>query len=427
VRWYYREDAESERGLITEAMRRTIKKRLLAAILGILATTSQGAPAQTLTTIYRFAGPDGASPCAGLVIDKQGNVYGTTLYGGSANYGTVFELTPAGVETVLHNFTLEPDGGYPQGSLVLDAEDNLYGTTGDGGASACSFTTGCGTVFRLTPSGEETVLHTFPGDPDGSYVAAGVIRDSHGDLYGTTYFGGMRCSGVGCGTVFKLVRSGKEIILHRFEFPNPSEPPKLRRQDGAHPLAGLVSDADGNLYGSTELGGPHNQGTIFKLSRSGKETILHSFTGRADGAAPYGNLIFDAQGNLYGTTYSGGTDGYGTVFKLDPKGTVTVLYGFTAKADGAHPAAGLVFDADGNLYGTTSFGGDLWGTIFRLSPVGVLTVLYTFTGQADGASPLAPLIIDADGNLYGTTTEGGNFEGGCVRPYGCGTVFKLTP
>ena len=401
--------------------------RQLATVLGLLATSALCTPAQTVTTLYTFAGPDGAAPYAGLLLDSRGNLYGTTLYGGSSNYGTVFELNPSGVETVLHNFTMEPDGGYPQGSLVLDAEDNLYGTTGDGSANGCKFTTGCGTVFKLTPIGEETVLHSFLGDPDGSYLAAGVLRDSGGNLYGTSYFGGTLCGKVGCGTVFKVTPSGREIVLHRFRFPNPAAPPKLRRRDGAHPLSGLVADAAGNLYGATELGGLHNKGTIFKVSPTGKETILHTFSGTADGYGPYGNLVFDAQGSLYGTAFSGGTQNYGTVFKLDPKGTLTVLHNFTAMADGAHPAAGVVRDAQGNLYGTTSFGGDSWGTIFRLSPAGVLAVLYTFTGQADGASPLAPLIMDADRNLYGTTSEGGNFGGGCPRPYGCGTVFKLTP
>jgi uncharacterized repeat protein (TIGR03803 family) len=404
-------------------------KRLLTAILCLFATTSRWSPAQTLTTLYRFSGPDGGGPYAGLVMDKQGNLYGTTLWGGSSNYGTVFQFSPAGVETVLHNFTLVPDGGYPQGSLVLDAEQNLYGTTGDGGASSCYFTTGCGTVFKLTPNGEETILHTFYGNFDGSYVAVGVIRDARGNLYGTTYYGGKPelCLHDGCGTVFKLTPGGRETVLHRFEFPNLTAPPESRRRDGAHPLAGLVSDQEGNLYGSTESGGPDNQGTIFKLSLNGEETILYNFTGGADGDAPNGNLVLDAQGNLYGTAYGGGTDGYGTVFNLDTKGMLTVLYSFTAKADGAHPSAGLVFDAQGNLYGTTSFGGDLWGTIFRLSPVGVLTVLYTFTGQADGAAPVAPLIIDGQGNLYGTTSEGGNFVESCSQPYGCGTVFELTP
>lgn len=402
---------------------------LLGAILVLLASICRWSPAQTLTTLYRFSGPDGGAPYSGLTMDKQGNLYGTTLWGGSSNYGTVFQLSPSGVETALHSFTLVPDGGYPQGSLILDAEGNLYGTTGDGGSSSCRFATGCGTVFKLTASGEEKILHTFRGNSDGSYLAAGVLRVSNGDLYGTTFYGGdsKLCHQVGCGSVFKLTPDGSEAVLHRFKFPNPAAPPKLRREDGANPLAGLVADKEGNLYGATELGGTHNQGTIFKLSPKGKETILHTFTGRADGAAPYGSLVFDAQGNLYGTAYAGGTFGYGTVFKLDPKGTLTVLYSFTAKADGAHPSAGVTFDAQGNLYGTTSFGGDLWGTIFRLSPTGVLTVMYTFTGQTDGAAPVAPLIIDGQGNLYGTTSEGGNFVDSCPRPYGCGTVFKLTP
>jgi uncharacterized repeat protein (TIGR03803 family) len=202
---------------------------------------------------------------------------------------------------------------------------------------------------------------------------------------------------------------------------------KLRRRDGAHPLSGLVSDAQGNLYGATELGGLHNEGTIFKISPDGRETLIYAFRGKPDGFAPYGTLTLDAQGNLYGTAYAGGAYDYGTIFKLSPERKLQVLYTFTDNADGAHPAAGVVFDAQGNLYGTTSFGGHYWGTIFRLSPAGVLTTLYTFQGQVDGATPLSPLIFDSEGNLYGTTSEGGNFGTPCTQSYGCGTVFKVAP
>jgi uncharacterized repeat protein (TIGR03803 family) len=180
--------------------------RWFATILSLFMSVPSWLAGQTLTTVYRFAGPDGAAPYAGLVMDKQGNLYGTTLYGGSHNYGTVFQITMSGTETVLHHFGLKPDGGYPQSPLILDKQGNLFGTTGDGGTKTCTFKTGCGTVFELMPSGDEKVFHTFLGIPDGSYLAAGLSADQQGNLYGTAYFGGAKkvCLEVGCGMVFKI-------------------------------------------------------------------------------------------------------------------------------------------------------------------------------------------------------------------------------
>jgi uncharacterized repeat protein (TIGR03803 family) len=271
---------------------------LLSMGIGLGTTTVQ---AQTLTVLHRFtSSPDGAYPYAGLVRDAAGNLYGTTYEGGSSDlrdgvsgYGTVFKLDTSGTETVLHRFTSSPDGAYPYAGLVRDAAGNLYGTTSEGGSSDY------GTVFKLDTSGNETVLHNFTGG-DGSYPYAGLVRDATGNLYGTTLYGG--ASGVG--TVFKLDTSGNETVLHNFT-----------GGDGAYPYAGLVRDATGNLYGTTFRGGSSDYGTVFKLDTSGTETVLHSFTGYSDGSNPRGGLVMDAAGNLYGTTEMIG-EAFGTVFKL---------------------------------------------------------------------------------------------------------------
>jgi uncharacterized repeat protein (TIGR03803 family) len=331
----------------------------------------------TFTVLYsfKFGVTDGQSPYAGLVRDAAGNLYGTTLYGGSSSNcsggcGTVFKLDTTGKETLLHSFEGPPaDGANPFASLVRDAAGNLYGTTLRGGASDF------GTVFKLDTTGTETVLHSFVGSPtDGQYPRGGLVRDSAGNLYGTTSNGGSssNCSG-GCGTVFKLDTTGTEIVLHSFVgLPT----------DGANPFAGLLRDAAGNLYGTTAYGGSKHAhfcafgcGTVFKLDTTGKETVLHSFMGAAtdDGALPEADLVQDAAGNLYGTTFTGGDspcyEGYGcgTVFELDATGKEIVLHSFAWK-DGASPDAVLIRDAAGNLYGTTSTGGAFgWGTVFKLS------------------------------------------------------------
>ena len=368
----------------------------VGALVGaaLLATAGfwSGAAAQQLTTLYSFTGSDGANPSAGLIADPAGNLYGTTAGGGASGQGTVFQLDPSGNPTVLYSFT-GGDGSHPGGVLIADAAGNLYGTTISGGAQDA------GTVFQLTPSGTLNVLYSFTGGSDGALPWAGMIADTAGNLYGTTYGGGAS----GQGTVFQLDPSGTLTVLYSFTGGN-----------DASPWSGLIADAAGNLYGTTEGGdGP---GEVFQLTPSGILNVLHNFTGR-DGAIPHSGLIFDAAGNLYGTTHNGGTSGYGTVFQLDPSGTLTVLHSFTEGRDGAYPEAGVIADMAGNLYGTTYGGGASGqGTVFQLDPSGTLNVLYSFTGGND-ASPWAALIADAAGNLYGTT-EGGD---------GPGEVFQLTP
>ena len=266
---------------------------------------------------------------------------------------------------------------------------------------------------------EETILHVFENVPDGEYPSAALLMDADGNLYGTTGGGGTLQGG----TVFLLDKSGNETVLYSFPTSGVVNP---------SPVGALVMDAEGNLYGSTWEGGSVIGGTVFKLAPNGQEVDLHVFTGQGgDGFLSKAGVIIDKQGNLYGTTIAGGAygvglSGYGTVYKIDASGNEIVLYSFTGKADGANPFASLVLDATGNLYGTTSEGGDLscqppygCGTVFKVDPLGNETVLYSFTGDY-GISPVGGLVLDEHGNLYGTTRYGGTTSNR-------GNVFKLTP
>ena len=366
--------------------------------LALLLAAVQSGRAQTFRVLYSFAGPDGAAPHAGLILDTKGNLYGTTELGGSYSYGVVFKLAPSGKQTVLYNFTGGADGGTPLAGLVRDAKGNFYGTTYSRGSSYQ------GVVFKLTQKGKQTVLHTFTGHGgDGSSPVGTLVRDAKGNLYGTTQRGGS--NGLS-GTVYRLDRTGKETVLHSF-IGAPT--------DGEEPDAGLVQDLNGNLYGTTYLGGDSDSGVVFKVNAVGHETVLHSFTGHSDGR-PMASLIRDTHGTLYGTT----SEADGTVFKLGKRGKEKVLYQFGGTSDGNSPYAGLSRDAQGNIYGTTFYGGyQDNGVVFKLDSAGNETVLYTFTGGSDGGNPFAGVILDTQGNLYGTTYHGG--------AYGGGTVFKLTP
>jgi uncharacterized repeat protein (TIGR03803 family) len=384
------------------------------------------------SALYSFAGgTDPKLPYAGLIFDKAGNLYGTTEFGGAFNQGTVFEIIPnqngSWTETVLYNFTGGADGAQPAAGLLFDAAGNLYGTANFGGSANC--TLGCGTVFKLTPASggwTQTVLYTFTGGTDGGEPYARLLFDATGNLYGTTLLGGnigSACSS-GCGTVFKLTpgsNSWTESVLYAF----------AGGTDGAFPYDGLVFDKAGNLYGSTYAGGALGYGTIFKLAPASggwKETILRAFNGGWDGKYPYGDLILDAAGNLYGTAYQGGS-GYGIVFELQPyaKGwKERVVHGF-GNAPSANPVAGLVMDSTGNLYGTTLLGatetpcGGGCGTLFKLTPAtgGAWTykVIHVFGHGTDGFHPSGDLILDQSGNLFGTTQAGG--------AQGSGLVFEI--
>jgi len=393
----------------------------------------------TESVLHNFnrAAEDGANPYAALILDAKGNLYGTTYAGGVYNYGTVFELTPkAGgswTDQVLHSFNYNgTDGVLPYGGLIIDAGGNLYGTTYAGG-------TYHGTVFELTPTGggswTEQVLHEFFNNQgtDGGFPESGLIRDAAGNLYGTTSEGGAYGS---YGTVFELTPAGggswTEQVLHSFNY---------NGTDGMLPDAGLIMDSGGNLYGTTTYGGTYNSGTVFELTPAGggswTEQVLHNFNNNGtDGFFPVAGLIFDAAGNLYGTTRFGGSgpcesgeNGCGTIYELSPSAsgwTEGVLHNFSPNGeDGTNPYAGLIFDAKGNLYGTTYYGGTYnSGIVFELTPVGggswAEKVLHSFNSNgSDGANPIGGLIFDAKGNLYGTTYYGG--------AYNFGTVFEVKP
>jgi uncharacterized repeat protein (TIGR03803 family) len=301
------------------------------------------------------------------------------------------------------------DGALPYGGVIADKSGNLYGTTWYGGASGA-----WGAVFKLDGTGNETLVHSFHRNSNGYRPTAGLIMDGSGNLYGTTDGDYSQF-----GTVFKLDASGKQTVLYRFS----------GGWDGGDP-SGLVRDMAGNLYGTTYIGGANwDPGAVFKVDKKGKETVLYSFTGGADGGYPIAGVIRDKAGNLYGTTSLGGASGWGTVFKVDGAGKQTVLYSFTDGADGGFIDAGLVMDSEGNLYGVTDQGGDLacdapygCGNVFKLDSNSKLTVLHSFTGGTDGIAPQKTLIRDSTGDLFGTTSGGNDKR---HPPYGCGTVFKL--
>lgn len=317
------------------------------------------APDGRETVHYAFAGGcDGANPRAGLVMDAAGNMFGTTQSGGICNndvgFGTVFKLAPNGTETVLYSFEGGSDGEYPVGGLVVDGQGNLYGSAGGGDPAGCNG--GCGFVFKVTPQGEKTVFYAFQGGSDGDGPYGNVIMDNGGNIYGTTQRGGgTGCAGDGCGTVFKLAPDGTETVFYAFQ----------GGTDGWYPQNGVVMDSTGYLYGTTWTGGGGDFGTVFKVSATGTHSVLYSFQGGADGGFPEAGVILDGGGNLYGTTEGGGSGkgcngGCGVVFEVALDGTETVLRAFDKKNDkrfGVNPMAGLVLDGQGNLYGTTVQGG----------------------------------------------------------------------
>ena len=384
---------------------------LAAAIVFVPALATRSVQAQTFTVLYTFtSAADGEQPDAPLIQDAGGNLYGTTQYGGTkGGFGTVFKLDISGKEHVLLSFAGTPDAEDPYSGMTRDKAGNFYGTTLYGGAQG-----GFGTVFKLHPDGKETILHSFAGTPDGEDPRSVLVRDGADNLYGTTQYGG---TNGGYGTVFKLDAKGNLTLLHSF----------AGTPDGEDPYAGLLRDKAGNFYGTTMFGGTGGGfGTVFKLDANGKLTLLHSFAGTPDGVNPLAGLLRDAAGNLYGTTKYGGTNGgYGTVFKLSAKGKLTLLHSFAGTPDGENPYSRLIRDSAGNFYGTTFYGGTLgYGSVFKLDPAGKLTILHSFNDSPDEAHPIAGLILDKAGNLYGTTSDGGDLNCGFS---GCGTVFKVTP
>jgi uncharacterized repeat protein (TIGR03803 family) len=329
--------------------------------------------------------------------------------------GTIFKLTKDRKESVLYAFKGGSDGSGPFGTLMMDSAGNIYGTTLDGGSGAgCdNGSNGCGTVFKLAPDGTETALYAFQGGADGYFPESNVVMDSNGNLFGSTGGGGIfnaNC-GDGCGTIFEVQANGTKTALYQFQ----------GGSDGAGPFGPLIADSAGNLYGTTGGGGGCDCGTVFEITPSGHETILYVFQGGADGFEPLGGVISDGTGNFYGTTISGGARAHGVVFKVPAGGgSESVLYNFASSSDGADPRAGVIMDASGNLYGTTWAGGgrgcEEWngcGTVFKLAPDGTETVLARLKGK-HGEAPVAPLLLGKQGELLGTTSAGGTDKDGVI-------------
>ncbi len=426
----------------------------LILVLLFITFTAQPAQAQAFTVVHNFTGgPDGANPRAGLTMDKAGNLYGTTYNGGqmagscsSLGCGTVFKLTHKGsgwIFSPLYSFAGDSDGFGPMARPAIGADGSLYGTTTEGGwvdqYGGCYV--GCGTVFRLRPKAtpckttlcpwEKKEIYAFHRYDDGSQPQGNLTFDQQGNIYGTTFEGGYGNCGFGydCGLVYELIPSGgswNETVLYYGDYGR------------GNPPSGVIFDKQGYLYGVLSLW-RNETGMVYQLAPSGSgwnETMLHQFSPE-DGTYPIGGLIFDNDSkNLYGTTsYDGTNDGSqygGTVFSLTPSGDTwkfAVLVNFPGPQDGAcGPRDELVMDGHGNLYGTTYCSG-YWGygSVFKLTPSGgswTLTTLHDFTGGDDGKFPWSSLVFDANGNLYGTTEYGGN---GCSGDSGCGVVFQITP
>jgi uncharacterized repeat protein (TIGR03803 family) len=401
--------------------------------------------AQTFSVIHNFTGgADGEYPSAGVTMDAGGRLYGTAFGGGGFAHGSVFRLAHLGsgwIVTSLYAFQGYGDGAYPNSRVVFGPDGSLYGTAASGGTGNCDGA-GCGAVFNLRPPftvcktvvcpWSENVLSGFTGQ-NGAYPYADVVFDQAGNLYSTTVNGGTGdCSPgemAGCGLVFQLTHSGvswTENVLYDFS----------GGDDGGASLTNVIFDASGNLYGTTTRRGVDNGGTVFQLIRSGSDwtyNLLHSFQCQGDeGCFPFGGLLLDQAGNLYGTTSIGGAGGAGTVFVLTPSQgswTSTVLYSFTGGYQ-AGPRASLTADAAGDLYGTVyADGPSRYGSIFKLTRVGAswtYSNLHNFTGGSDGGNPISTVLLDTSGHLYGTASKGGNWPT-CNPSGGCGVVWEISP
>ncbi len=419
-------------------------------VFAFCAAAAIAAPAQSVvvfTTLASFNGANGASPyLMSLVQGADGDFYGTTNAGGAnqgcseggdGGCGTVFKVTPSGILTTLYSFCSQPnctDGYYPSAGLVLGHDGYFYGMTTSGGAYSsnnCQFYGACGTIFKISSSGPLTTLHSFcavgPPCTDGNSPFGPLVLASDGDFYGTTANGGTYSAG----TVFKITSGGVFTTLQSFD-----------GSDGNGSYAGLVQASNSNFYGTTTWGGanhprpcpPEGCGMVFRVTPSGTLTALYDFCSQpncADGAEPWDTLVQGNDGDLYGTTHIGGNlgcngegDGCGTVFKITSAGALTTLHIFCSQVtclDGEYPVAGLVLGNDGNFYGTTIAGGSYnAGTVFKMTPSGVLTTLHSFCSQpycTDGRGGTGGLLQAPNGIFYGTT-EGGGTDGD-------GTVFSL--
>jgi uncharacterized repeat protein (TIGR03803 family) len=421
----------------------------------IWATAALPASAQTFTTLHNFCSrpdcTDGAVPTASLVQGTDGNLYGTTPFGGASgpcdnNFGcgTMFRITPDGALTTVYAFCSQAHctDGAGANALIQDTNGDLYGTTVGGGAYWRGKSLSSGTVFRITLNGELTTLYNFcpayPTCTDGRNPTAALVQGRDGKFVGTTFNGGEFNIGTciyGCGTVFRVTPGGALESMDSFDVAN-----------GQWPLAGMIQGADGRFYGATEVGGSgicgiYCDGTVFSISVDGTLTTLYDFCSLdgehcTDGSLPFNGVVEGPDGNLYGATYEGGSGtnctpivGCGTIFKLTPGGTLTTLYSFCSVAnctDGEFPYAGLVLGSDGRFYGTTVSGGaNGFGTVFEITRGGVLTTLHSFDGN-DGELSEAALVQGTDGSFYGTMEAGGKNHNSHCGDSSCGTVFKLS-
>ena len=385
---------------------------------GYTITSSQ--IAEVVLHYFSYATGDALGATAGLIQGSDGNFYGTTRMGGAHGAGAIFKITPSGAESVLYSFSggvnSSTDGNQPGGALIELSDGNLYGVTTYGGVF------NVGTVFTVTLGGVETVLHSFSGGwngsgtgtSDGALSGGALVEGKDGLLYGTTQQGGAAASK--SGTVYKISRSGAETVLHSF----PASP-----NDGSGPLAGLLLASDGNFYGTTQ-DSASGAGTVFKVTPAGVESVLYAFTGNtsaargSDGAQPAAGLIEGRDRNFYGTTLEGGTHNAGTAFKVTFDGVETVLHSFGGGTDGVSPEASLLLGSDGNFYGTAPNGGtvgtpDYYGVVFKMTASGVESLVHSFD-YSDGDNPVSGLIQASDGSLYGTASGG---------VYGDGVVYKL--
>jgi uncharacterized repeat protein (TIGR03803 family) len=395
-----------------------------AAAFLVLTLWSAAAHGSTTAIIYSFAGDeDGEYLDTDVEIDAAGNLYGTSVLGGEFGGGTVWELSPVSggwVHTVLYSFTGSADGGEPYKGVSLDADGNLYGTAVTGGSGSCEG--GCGVVYKLSKSGDtwtQSVIHAFTG-ADGSGPGARVTVDAHGNLFGMTPTGG----DFGLGTIYNLHPKSNGTwafrVIHSF----------TGGSDGSSGSAGRMLVRGSHLFGATTTGGDNGHGTIFELAQASSGwtlRTLYAFLGQPDGSFPYGALLFDPAGNLYGTTYYGGTSDLGTAYQLTRASggswTEKVIYGFKSGQDGNSSISNLVSDSAGNLYGTTSEGGLGSGTIFALAPSQSgswhETLPHLFGGSPDGAFPYAGMVNGGNGVFYGATVHGGTD--------GEGAIYKFTP
>jgi uncharacterized repeat protein (TIGR03803 family) len=407
------------------------------ALIMLWVATAVAVPAQRFTSLFSFNNTDGSSPQGSPVQAANGNLYGTTTLGGLNNNnfciggcGTIYKITPGGKLTTIYNFCSQSnctDGYWPQGALILSTDGNLYGVTQNGGVNIhcnpISDAIGCGTVFKITPSGTLTTLHSFDFS-DGADPYTALVRSADGNFYGVTGYGGNEDCFDGCGTVFTMTPKGLFTTLHSFQ-----------NTDGAYPVGALIQGTDGNFYGTTTYGGSNTScdfgegcGTVYKITPSGNLTTLYNFD-VSGGNKPLAGLVQARDGNFYGTTQGGGANGYGTVFKITPSGTLTTLHSFDG-TDGSSPNGPLVQGADGKFYGTTGGGGaNKQGSVFKMTATGTLTTLYSFCSRdncSDGTAVLAGLFQGTNGRFYGTTQEGGAYKDCYNFTVYCGTIFDIS-